>query len=158
MVQSGTGTVTIPVSTPGDLTRIRLGAFYRAVTAADKWTAEASFDAGKTFAPITTLAGPNIGNSAYVTFDKVPANSKSALIRLTGKSPAAENLAVRDLRIDADYKEPHGGFLPVKVTYAWEENGQPKTDVHVATSPTDNYTIHCDTKPKMKSITLELAQ
>ena len=38
-------------------------------------------------------------------------------------------------RIDADYKEPAGGFRPVQVTYVWEEGGLEKKDVHVATEP-----------------------
>lgn len=159
-VQKGEGSVTVPVQTPGDITRLRMGIFYYADSPDSSWTAEASFDNGKTFTPIATMNGPIHGDSKYFVFDKVPANTKSALVRLAGKAPAGggDNLAVRDLRIDADYKEPHGGFAPVKITYAWEENGQPKSDVHVATSPTETYTIHCDTKPKMKSITLELAQ
>jgi hypothetical protein len=157
----GAGSVTIPVQTPGDMTRIRLGAFWHASKPEDKWTVDVSFDNGKSFAPFTTLAGPNIGNSAYVTFgggDKVPANSRNALIRLASNAAANNSLWLQQLRIDADYKEPHGGFAPVKVTYAWEENGEPKTNTHIATSPTDTYTIHCETKPRMKSITLELAQ
>jgi hypothetical protein len=157
-VQKGTGTVTVPVETPGDMTRLRMGIFYRANDASDSWTAEASFDNGKTFTPIATMQGPAKGDSKYLVFDKVPANTRSALVRLTGKAHAPDNVFIRDLRIDADYKEPHGGFAPIKVTYAYEENGEAKTNVHVATSPSDTYTIHCDSKPKMKSITLELAQ
>jgi hypothetical protein len=157
-VQKGSGTVTVPIETPGDMTRLRMGIFYRANDASDSWTAEASFDNGKTFTTIGTMQGPARGDSKYFVFDKVPANTKSALVRLTGKAHAPDNVFIRDLRIDADYKEPRGGFAPVKVTYAYEENGEPKTSTHVATSPTDSYTIHCDAKPKMKSITLELAQ
>jgi hypothetical protein len=135
-----------------------MGVFYRAVHPTDAWTIEASFDNAKTWSKITTLDGPNLGNSKYLTFDKVPANTRAALIRLSGNANYPETLFIRDLRIDADYKEPHGGFTPVKITYAYEENGQPKTDIHIAKSPEDAYTIHCDTKPKMKSITLELVQ
>ena len=51
--------------------------------------------------------------------------------------------AMFGLRIDADYREPAGGFRPVKITYAWEEGGKPKSDVHVARSPQDTYTITC---------------
>jgi hypothetical protein len=60
------------------------------------------------------------------------------------------------VRIDADYKQPHGGFRPVKITYVWEEGGLEKKDVHVAANPAESYKITCPSKPEMKSITLEL--
>ena len=61
-----------------------------------------------------------------------------------------------DVRISADYREPHGTFSPVKVEYAWEENGRARHDVHIAQGADDLYTINCVAKPLMKSITLEL--
>jgi hypothetical protein len=61
------------------------------------------------------------------------------------------------VRIDADDRQPHGGFRPVKVTYVWEEGGLEKRDVHVATQPLEIYRIVCQSKPAMKSIVLELA-
>ena len=60
-------------------------------------------------------------------------------------------------RIDADYKQPHGGFAPVKVTYVWEENGAEKRDVHIARSPAEEYALTCAANPAMKSIVLERA-
>ena len=45
------------------------------------------------------------------------------------------------LRIDADYREPRGGFAPVKVTYVWQEDGVEKRDVHVARQPEESYVI-----------------
>ena len=62
------------------------------------------------------------------------------------------------LRFDVDYKEPAGGFRPVKITYLWEENGQAKSDVHVATQPRETYEITCGPKTVVKSFTLELAR
>jgi hypothetical protein len=61
-------------------------------------------------------------------------------------------------RIDADYKEPHGGFRPVRVTYLWEEGGLEKQDVHVAKKPDETYQITCESTPVMKSLILELAE
>ena len=52
--------------------------------------------------------------------------------------------------------EPHGGFAPVKVTYAWQENGQPKQQVLVAKKPEEMFVIECAAKPEMASITMEL--
>jgi hypothetical protein len=150
------GTVTVPIQTPGDMTRLRIGCFYRADDASDGWTIEASFDEGKTFVPVAALEGPNNGNSKYVVFGKVPAGIRAVQVRLTGHKKVGQ-LFIAELRIDADYKEPHGGLTPIKITYAYDEEGQPKTDVHVAKGGEENYTIHCEGKPVMKSITLELA-
>jgi hypothetical protein len=59
-------------------------------------------------------------------------------------------------RIDADYREPRGGFRPVKVTYRWSEEGKPIEDVHLARQPEETYAITCAARPVMGSIALEL--
>jgi hypothetical protein len=61
------------------------------------------------------------------------------------------------LRIDVDYREPAGGFRPVKITYVWDEDGKPKSDVHVAAQPQETYTITCGPKTVVKSFAVELA-
>lgn len=155
-LKAGAGTVTIPIQTPGDIVRLRVGGHYRARDAKDGWSIDASFDGGKTFLPIGTLDGPTTGFSKYIVFDKPPTGARSVVVRLAGRQ--RNTTCMLGLRIDADYAEPHGGFAPVKVTYAYDENGQAKTDVHVARSAQETYTIHCDAKPALKSITLELAE
>jgi hypothetical protein len=61
------------------------------------------------------------------------------------------------LRIDADYREPHGGFAPLRVTYVWEEDGIEKQHVHVATHPEERYTIDCGPHPRMTRLIVERA-
>ncbi len=46
----------------------------------------------------------------------------------------------------------------MQVTYLWEENGQPKSDKHIARQPTETYAITCAAKPVTKAIGLELAE
>jgi hypothetical protein len=152
-VNGATGEFIYPIEAPGDITRLRIGAHYRCRDARDGWTIEASFDGGKTYVPVGTLDGPTGGTSKYLILDKVPAGSRSVLVRFAGRQ--RNTTVMLDLRIDADYAEPHGGFAPVRVTYAWQENGQDKQDVHVAGAAEESYTIHCADKPVMKSITLE---
>jgi hypothetical protein len=77
------------------------------------------------------------------------------LVRYTGTSHIATGIL--NFRIDSDYREPHGGYLPVKVNYSWEENGKPMSDVHIVRQPEERYTITCSSKPLLKSIILELA-
>ncbi|MFI5377796.1 MAG: hypothetical protein ACHRHE_00700 [Tepidisphaerales bacterium] len=155
-LDGGTGRVTIPVETPGDITHLRIGTHYRVRDAKDTWTFEASFDGGATFAKIGEVRGPAAGSSAYLVLDKPPAAVRSALVRISGTQ--RNTTCMMDLRISADYKEPAGGFTPVKVSYAWDENGQAKTNDFTAKSPQETYSIHCDKKPAMRSITLELAE
>lgn len=155
-LDKGEGDITIPVQTPGDLTRLRIGTHYRARDAKDGWDVQASFDGGKTFKPVGTLEGPYAGMSKYFVFPDVPPGTKSALVKLAGKQ--RNTLCLFDLRIDADYAEPHGAYSPVKVTYSWEENGQLKQDVHIARKAEEAYNIDCADKPVMKSITMELAE
>lgn len=63
-----------------------------------------------------------------------------------------------DLRICADYREPHGGFVPVRVAYAWSEDGKPREDFHVVHQPDETYVLHSVSKPVLKSISLQLAE
>jgi hypothetical protein len=153
---SGKGDITFPVTTPGDLTRLRFGAHYRARDAKDGLDYQVSFDGGKSWKAAGRAAGPTPGDCLYVTFAEVPAGTREAKVRYSGTSRNATGLL--NFRIDADYKEPAGGFRPVKVTYRWDEEGKAKEQVFVAKKPEELWTVTCATKPVMKSIVMELAE
>ena len=153
---SGKGSITFPVATPGDMVRLRFGAHYRARDARDGLDYLLSFDGGKNWKKVARAAGPTVGDCKYVTCADVPPRTRTALVRFAGTSRNATGLL--NFRIDADYREPHGGFRPVKVTYTWEENGKEKRHVRVARKPHETYTITCAAKPLMRSVALELAE
>jgi hypothetical protein len=154
---AGKGHVTFPVSTPGDLVRIRFGSHYRARDARDGFDYQVSFDGGKTWKTADRApGGTGHGFCKYVTFADVPPGRREALVRFSGTSRNATGIL--GFRIDADYKEPFGGFRPVKVTYSWDEAGQAKENVFVARKPQETYTISCAAKPALRSLTLELAE
>jgi hypothetical protein len=156
---SGTGDATFDVTTPGDMTRIRISVGWRARDAAtDGWELQVSYDGGKTFLPIENgkLAGGTKGESGYFIASNVPAGTRAAKVRLAGKQ--ANTTLIFDLRIDADYVEPAGGFKPVKITYAWTENGQEKSHAHVATSASETYTLTAGSGAVPKSYTMQLAE
>ncbi len=152
----GKGSLTFPVATPGDLVRLRFGAHYRARDQRDGLDYQVSFDAGKTWQTVARAEGPTPGDCKYVVFTDVPPGTRQALVRYAGTNRSATGLL--NFRIDADYREPHGGFRPVKVIYRWEENGQAKEHVHIARSPHETYTITCAARPVMRSMVLELAE
>ncbi|MBI3876562.1 MAG: hypothetical protein HY300_11545 [Verrucomicrobia bacterium] len=156
LLTGATGEITFPVETPGEITRLRIGTFYRARDARDGWDVQVSFDGGQTFKTVEHLQGPTVFFGKYVVVSDVPAGAKKALVRYVGTQ--RNTTMIGNFRIDADYREPHGGFQPVKVTYLWEENGQAKSDIHIARQPAEKYTIQCAAKPVMKSIALELAE
>ncbi len=153
---SGRGSITFPVATPGDLVRLRFGAHYRARDARDGLDYQVSFDGGTTWRTVGRASGPTAGDCKYVVVGDVPAGTRRALVRYAGTSRNATGIF--DFRIDVDYREPAGGFRPVKVTYTWEEDGRPRQDVHVARTPRETYMITCAGKPAMKAIALELAE
>ena len=155
LLEGNEGSVTFPIATPGTMTRLRFGCYYRARDAKGGWDYQVSFDAGKTFKTIDRAAGPVVNDCKFITYSEIPAGTREALVRFSGQNFGGGTL-INAFRIDADYQEPHGGFLPVKITYTWEENGQPKQDVHIAKSADEKYVIKCATKPTMKSIVLEL--
>jgi len=154
-VEGPRGDVTFPVETPGDMVRIRFGCNYRAGQKEENWGLQVSFDEGKSFKTVGRATGPTRQNSAWVTCAEVPAGTRKALVRFAGESRG--NTVLWRYRIDADYAEPRGGFAPVKITYAWDEAGQAKEDIHVAKTPEETWTIHCAQKPELKSIVLERA-
>ena len=154
MIKGAEGSVTFPVETPGEITRLRFGSYYRVRDAKAGWDYQVSFD-GNAFKTTDRAAGPVVNDCKYITFSDVPAGTKKAWVRFAGTTHNNATM-INAFRIDADYKEPHGGFAPVKVTYNWEENGQAKQDVHVAKTANETYTIKCAAKPTMKSIVFEL--
>jgi hypothetical protein len=149
------GSITYAIDTPGDLKRLRMGGFYRAVDARDAWDFRVSFDDGQSFVEVAEVHGPTAGDTRYFTLADVPPGARHALVQFAGTRK--QRTVLFDFRIDADYVEPSGGFQPVQVTYEWDENGQARKDVHVARQPNETYTIHCATKPVMKALTVELA-
>ena len=156
------GTVTFPVTTPGDIVRVRFGTGYRIRDAKDTIELQLSFDGGKTFKTFDKCEGGKVFSAKYITVKEVPqgtnpgGGTRSALVRFSGTQ--GNTLCIFDFRIDADYKEPAGGFRPVQITYLWTENGAEKKDVHVAQKPDEKYQIKCDATPVMKSLIVELAK
>ena len=116
----GRGTAIIPIGTPGEITRVRMGVHWRARDAAkDYYEVSASFDGGKEWKSVGKLAQANPAASTYLVFSDVPAGSKEVQVKFEGNQN--NTTCIFDLRIDVDYKEPTGGFRPVKITYTWEE-------------------------------------
>ncbi len=151
----GKGDLTYTVATPGDLVRVRFGSHYRIRDAKDGIDYLVSVDGGKTWKKAGRVEGPTPGHCEYVTFSDVPAGVREVKVRYAGTS--RNTTGFLNLRIDADYREPAGGFRPVKVTYRWDEDGKAKEQVFVAKKPEETWTISCAAKPVMKSIVMELA-
>jgi hypothetical protein len=149
------GALTFPVRTPGEMLRLHVGLHYRARGENDAWDVQVSFDGGRSYKTIGRAVGPTVDDSYHVDCADVPAGCREARVRFAGQSH--EKAELFDFRIDAHYKEPRGGFRPVKITYQWDEEGRGREHVHVARTPEDRYTITCEAKPVMKSVILELA-
>jgi hypothetical protein len=155
-LSGGQGSITFPIHTPGDLVRVRFGCNYRARDAKDGWDLQASLDGGATFTAVGRAEGPTgIGFSKYVVLDNIPAGKRDVLVRYAGQQ--VNTTMISGFRIDADYRPPSAGFLPMRITYKWKEDGKERTDVHVTAKEEESYVISCTTKPSMESITMEVA-
>jgi hypothetical protein len=154
-VDGKSGWVEFPVATPAAMKRLRVFSFYRARGEQDHWDVTASFDGGKTYRDLGVMEGSNKAMEKKFVVNDVPAGVKEALVRFTGTQK--DGALLFNVRIDADYQEPKGGFRPIKVTYVWEENGAEKRDVHVAKTADDTWRINCAGKPLMKSYVVEMA-
>lgn len=155
-VEGALGSATFPVQTPGEMTKLRIGCSYRSWVPEDGVDVEVSFDGGKTFNVIKPFGKSDSFCNRYLEVTDIPAGTTSAQVRYVARVKSA--IQWYNFHINADYRQPGAGFRPVKITYTWDENGQEKTDAHVAQKPQETYTINCQTKPTMKSISLELAK
>ncbi|MFB3890773.1 MAG: hypothetical protein ACE15C_01990 [Phycisphaerae bacterium] len=155
-VEKDTAEITFPIETPGDMARLRIFTHYRARDKEDGWDVKISFDGGKEFRSVGQCAGPAVFDSRYFIVSDMPPGTRKALVRWSGRQVSAARIF--NFRIDADYRQPFGGFRPVKVTYVWDEGGQEKRDEHVARSPAEAWKITCAQKPLMKSLAVELAK
>ncbi len=150
------GSVTYTVATPGDLTRLRFGGHYRLRDKRDQWDMQVSFDGGQSFKSLGIQTGPYQGICRYLTCEDVPPGTREARVRWVGQQ--RNTTCIFLVRIDADYRQPRGGFHPMQVTYLWEEGGVEEKDVHIARSASETYQITCASKPLMKSIALQWAE
>lgn len=156
VVQGPKGEVVFPVETPGDITRVRFGLSGRVNDKTDSWAFDVSWDNGKTWKTVDKLTGPARFASKFVTATGAPPGTRKVLVRYSGQQTTVAMMF--NLRIDVDYKEPQGGFAPVRITYVWDEGGKEKQNVHIAAKADEVYKIKCEGKPTMKSIALELVE
>jgi hypothetical protein len=155
-LSGGQGSITFPIHAPGDVVRIRFGCNYRARDAKDGWDLQVSLDGGATFATVGRAEGPTgIGFSKYVVLDHIPAGTRDVLVRYSGQQ--VNTTMISGFRIDADYRPAAAGFLPMRITYRWKEDGKERVDVHVTAQEDESYVISCAAKPSMESITMEVA-
>jgi hypothetical protein len=146
--------LSFPIVTPGDIVRVHMGSHYRARGEDEGWEYQLSFDGGNTWLTMGSAHGPTPGSSSYATCAAIPSGTRTVLARYSGTK--TDTCGLFDVCVKVDYKEPHGGFSPVRITYAWDEDGVAKSDVHVARNPEEIYSITCGGTPTMKSIVLEL--
>jgi hypothetical protein len=155
--KGGTGTMTVPIETPGDLTALRFGGQVRARGERDLIKMLASFDGGKSWKEAGRIAGPTPGTTQYFRFADVPAGVKKALLRyeFTGNN----TVGVLSFRVDADYKDPLAAkaVRPFQVVHRWKENGQEKTHKETIAKLPATYGIKTAAEPAMVSVTYEMA-
>lgn len=153
--QGKVSSITVPIETPGDLKRLRFGGQFRAGDKAEGWDYQVSFDGGKSWNTVGRAAGPVRNSSHYIATEAIPAGSRQCLVRYQGDSQG--NLVLFNFRVDADYALAGSGFVPVKMTYAYQEAGKPVTQAFTAKSAAETFNLSCGEQPVLTSIRLELA-
>lgn len=152
----GVGTMTIPITTPGDITALRFGAQVRARGDKDVVAMRISFDDGKTWTDMAKIAGPTPGRTDYFRFTDVPPQTRAALVRyeLSGNN----TIGVFSFRIDADYRDPlaPNAMRGFEVIHRWRENGQEKTHTQRIDKLPTQYPITTAGVPEMASVTVRM--
>jgi len=149
------GTLTFPVSCPGDIVRLRFGGQVQAYNALDRVRYLVSCDGGQTWATALDLWGPHKLYTAYVDFDDIPPGTREVLVRYELNEYQSTRLF--HFRIDADYDDGPDEPLPFTVTYTWSEQGEQRRHEQFIQSLPAAYTIDVESEPKMESVTLAAA-
>jgi hypothetical protein len=154
--KGGTGSMTVPIKTPGEMTALRFGAQIRARGEKDLVKLLLSFDGGKTWQEAGKIAGPTAGTTRYFRYDAVPKGTKEALLKyeMTGNN----TVGIFSFRADADYKDPLAAksFHTFTVTHRWKENGEAKSKQVQVTKLPFSYEIETGADPDMVSVSYEM--
>jgi hypothetical protein len=155
--KGGTGRLTVPIATPGDLVALRWSLQARARGDRDAIAMQISTDAGRTWRDAARFAGPTPGRTESYRAGDFPPGTRRALLRfeLTGK----DTIGVQNLRIDADHRDPlaaANGFRPFRVVHRWTEAGRERTHAQEVTALPFRYTIDAAGDPQMTSVTYEM--
>ena len=150
--QGGTGAMTVPVETPGDIVALRFGGHIRARGQKDLVKINVSFDDGRTWQEAAQIAGPTQGRTEYFRFDNVPPAVTRALLRyeMTGNN----TVGVLNFRVDADYRDPTAAavFQPFEVVHRWRESTSEKERRETVNRLPYQYQITTAAEPEMLSV------
>jgi hypothetical protein len=148
----GVGTMTVPVSVPGDLVTLRWSAQARARGARDVVRMLASTDQGQSWRVLGTISGPTPGTTRTFAAGDWTAGTREVLLRF--ELSGTNTVGLMSFRIDADYRDPLAarGFSPFQVIHRWTEAGQPREHAERITALPATYTIETEAEPEMVSV------
>jgi hypothetical protein len=155
--QRGTGVMTVPVETPGDLVALRYCTQFRARGPRDTIRVLLSFDEGKSWKLGATLTGPTPGKTESFRFAQIPRGTRKARVRF--ELSGTNTIGILSFRIDADYRDPLAArtFRPFDVVYRWKEEGREKTHRQTVKKLPLSYRIQAGTAAEMVSVSYEMA-
>ncbi len=151
---SGQGSVTFPVSTPGEIIALRMGGVFMLIGPNDRVEWQLS------------TTGPNSGFSTihqvrhsdkvvpdYFIYEGLPASTRNVWVRIKTYEVDEAGI-VSYLRIDADYREHGATRLPFNIKHQWTENGIQMEHTELITTVPHRYSINCVEEPEMTALTI----
>jgi len=151
----GTGSITFPIETPGDVRAVRFGGSFRSLDPIGGIRLLVSDDGGATWKKAEEIPGPFTGHGRYVTFDDVAPGTRELLVRYEFNGREQLGIGIFVFRVDVDYEDPLGGPRPVRVIYRWAENQVAMRDERIVERFPATYTIRTTEAPIMKSLSVE---
>jgi hypothetical protein len=155
--RGGTGVMTVPVETPGDLVALGFSAQIRARSEKDRIRVDATTDNGRSWRDVAMFVGPTQGRTEHVRVAKWPPRTRAALLRfsMTGNN----TVGVLSFRIDADYRDSMAAqtLHPFRVVHRWTEGTKSKSHSQMITRLPARYTIVSGVEPLMVSVSYEMA-
>jgi hypothetical protein len=153
----GTGTMTVPLQTPGPMTAIHFGAHVRARGEKDVVRMSLSFDDGQNWTEGGAIQGPTQGRTEYFRLADIPPGKTKALLRY--EFSGNNTIGILSFRADVDYHDPLASQVarPFIVTHRWNEQGVEKSHRAVVNRLPSTYTISAANDPEMISVSYEMS-
>jgi hypothetical protein len=152
----GTGSLTVPIEVPGDLTALRFSAQVRARGEKDLIRALVSTDGGKAWREAARISGPTPGTTRAFRFADWPAGTRKALLRfeLSGNN----TVGIFSFRADADYRDPLAAspMRPFAVVHRWKEGGRERRHEETVSRLPASYAIEAGEDAETVSVTYEM--
>ncbi|MFH1706601.1 MAG: hypothetical protein ABIF71_01590 [Planctomycetota bacterium] len=148
--------VTFPITTPGNMTKLRIAVMYSLRMPGDKMAIQVSTN-GTTFTQIHERKAQDTAEGVKapvnVEYTSMPPGTRNMWVKFIRTGIARAVGISGHLRIDADYVEAGANQLPFKIKHEWTDSGGVHTHIESVTTTPHTYSISVSGEPTLNAVT-----